>query len=395
MRLEGVTVWDGDRLVGAADVTLDGDRVAEVAPVPGPRADGLALIPGLVDTHVHLTDPAVPGDYTTFTWPLVTPVADRTLHALANARAALESGVTTMRDMASDERPIALRRAFDAGLVAGPRVLAYGVVNMTAGHHDMFTPAGAPVRPETADGPDACRALVRKHARAGVDGIKMMTSGGVLSTGDRSGWRNYTAAEIAAITDEAHALGLPVAAHAHSEAGIAAALDGGADSLEHATLISEEQARAAAARGVTAAPTLLINDRIADGSAGATAESRDKAAALVAARDAKLRRAADLGVRFVLGTDCNATINPFGAAMPELARMRDVLGYDDEQALRAGTSDAADALGLGDRVGRITPGRAADLLLVRGRPWADITDLTAANLVAVISRGTLAYGTLS
>jgi imidazolonepropionase-like amidohydrolase len=97
----------------------------------------------------------------------------------------------------------------------------------------------------------------------------------------------------------------------------------------------------------------------------------------------------------VLGTDCNATINPFGAAMPELARMRDVLGYDDERALRAGTSDAADAIGLGSRVGRIAPGHAADLLLVRGRPWADITDLTPSNLIAVISRGTLAHGTLS
>lgn len=394
MRLEGITVWDGEQEIGATDLVLDGDEITQVDPAGGDRHPGISVIPGLIDTHVHLTDPAVGGDYTTFTWPLVTPMAERTLHLLANVTSMLRAGVTTMRDMASDERPVAVRRAFDSGLLDGPRVLAYGLVNMTAGHGDMFTPAGAAQRPEVADGPDECRRLVRRHARAGMDGIKTMTSGGVLSTGDKADWRNYTRAEVAVIVDEAHALGMKVAAHAHSTAGIETALAEGVDSVEHATLITPDQARRAVEQGTTLAPTLMINDRIADGSAGTPPDSRAKAAGLVAERDPKLRAAAELGARFVLGTDSNGSIQPFGTAMAELTAMRDVLGYDSQHALRCGTSHAAEAIGEGHRLGRIAPGYAGDLLIVAGRPWQDITGLRQANLLGVVSRGRLVHGRL-
>jgi imidazolonepropionase-like amidohydrolase len=390
--LSNVLVWDGIEEIGPQTVTCDGDEITDIAPSTAATPPDLSLIPGLIDTHVHLTGPARPGNFTYGTWPMVTSHAEQALHAAAHAQMALRFGITTVRDMASDLRPVALRRCFDAGLLQGPRVLAYGVVNMTGGHQDLFTPPDATLRPPTADGPDACRALVRWYARAGVDGIKVMTGGGVLSTGDKASWRNYTAAELDAIVDEAHALSLPVAAHAHTEAAVGAALLAGVDSIEHGTLITADQAAEIARRGITVAPTLVINDGIADGTVPADDDARTKARELVADRDGRLRRAAEAGVRFVLGTDTNGSMLPWGAAFRELPAMAATLGYTAEKTLAAATSTAAAAIGRGDRLGRVAPGYAADLLLVRGQPWRDLGQFSPDHIVAVICRGRLAHG---
>jgi imidazolonepropionase-like amidohydrolase len=289
---------------------------------------------------------------------------------------------------------VAIRRVFDAGILPGPRVLAHGMVGMTAGHNDLFVPPAFPLRKPVADGADECRRLVRTWARAGMDGIKIATSGGVLSIGDRNGWRNQTRGEIEATVDEARALGMKVAAHAHSRAGIQAALDAGVDSIEHATLMSAEQAETIAARGVTVGPTLLINEAIAAGSVPVTAEAREKAAELVAARDELFAAAAQAGVRFVLGTDANGHHVRFGDQMREVGRMAQVLGLDAQAALRSATSLAARSIGLGDRVGTLAVGMGADFLVVRGRPWERIEELRPENLIAVVSRGRVAGGGL-
>ena len=360
--------------------------------VPSSAATGLSAVPGLIDTHVHLIGEATGARVDFLTWPLTTRPEERVLHGLANARRALAAGVTTLRDLAADDVQFSLRRALDAGVVAGPRLVAHGMVGMTGGHADLFTPPAVAQRPPVADGPDECRRLVRHWARAGADGIKIATSGGVLSVGDRPAWRNHTRAEIAAIVDEAHALGLRVAAHAHTPEGIDVALDEGVDSVEHGTLITAEQAARAAAAGVTVAPTLLINERIAEGR-GASAEQAGKARDLVAERDARLRAAADAGVDLVLGTDANGFHVAFGEESAEVERMAAVLGWSAERALEAATRRAADAIGRPD-LGRLEPGAKADLLVVRGRPWEDLAALRPEHLVAVISRGEVVAGAL-
>jgi imidazolonepropionase-like amidohydrolase len=212
--------------------------------------------------------------------------------------------------------------------------------------------------------------------------------------GDRSEWRNYTRAEVRAIVDEAHALGFPVAAHAHTAAGIAVALDEGVDSIEHGTLMTAEQAGKAAARGTTVAPTLLINDAIASGSVAVPPEAQRKAALLVAERDLLLRQAADMGVEFILGTDANGHHVAFGDQMAEIRRMGEVLGLVPERALQAATSRAATAVGLGAVVGTLAPGFGADLLVMRGRPWLQAADLSTDRLMAVVSRGRPVAGAL-
>jgi imidazolonepropionase-like amidohydrolase len=218
------------------------------------------------------------------------------------------------------------------------------------------------------------------------------TSGGVLSIGDRSSWRNHTDEELAAIVDEAHALGMLVAAHAHTAEGVRRALDHGVDSLEHATLIDEQAARTAASRGVTVAPTLLINDALAQGRVPVAPTAQEKAAELVARRDVALAGAARAGVRFVLGTDANGFHVDFGDELDEIARMATVLGLSASDALRSATSWAAGAIGRSTTLGRITEGYAADAVLLRGRPWEDLADLTRDNVVAVIVRGRVVSG---
>jgi len=401
--LRGIATWDGERDLGPVDIAWQDGHITEVTESDRPVAsgsvtDGLTVIPGLVDTHVHLTGYAgrldLPGAPDTFTWPLVTTREEQVLHATANAQRALRAGITTLRDLAADTVQSALSRVFDAGILPGPRLLASGAVGMTAGHLDLFTPAPVTDRPPTADGPDACRALVRRWARDGLTGIKVYTSGGVLSQGDKPGWRNHTDAEIAATVDEAHALGMLVAAHAHSVDGIERAVRLGVDSIEHATELTADQAETVAARGIPIAPTLLINELIAAGRPGASEQSRRKAADMVAARDSGFAAAAAAGVRFVLGTDASGYFVAHDGAWAEMRRMAAVFDWDAQRVLRAATSDAADAVGLGAVTGRLTPGRSADLVVLRGRPHLDVGAWDVDRVAAVVCRGRLVTGTL-
>lgn len=357
-------------------------------------ADGLSIIPGLIDTHVHLVGHAGHGSADFLTWPLVTRPEEQTLHGLANARTALRAGVTTVRDLSADDIQFSLRRAIEQGVVDGPRMQAHGMVSMTAGHGDLFIPPAFPLRKLLADGPDECRKLVRHWARAGADGIKIATSGGVLSVGDKSAWRNYTGAEIDAIVDEAHALGLRVAAHAHTADGIDAAIRHGVDSIEHGTLLTGEQASLIAAAGITVAPTLLINDRIAAGENGVSPEQAEKAGELVGRRDALFRAAADAGVEFVLGTDANGHHVRFGDQMEEVRLMASIFGWTPARALESATSRAARALGASGTLGVLAPGAAADFVVLDGRPWEDIAELDVSRIVAVVSRGRVVAGAL-
>ncbi|MCW6005711.1 amidohydrolase family protein [Micromonospora sp. CPCC 205371] len=397
-RLTGIRVWDGIGDVGPSDVAFVPDRIEAVTPAADERWPELCVIPGLVDAHVHLLGHAHASDgdrtHDTLTWPLLTTREEQVLHAAANAQRAMRHGVTTMRDLAAEEAQAALRRAFDDGVLPGPRVLPSGPVSMTAGHGDLFVPPAHPLRKPVADGEDECRKLVRTWARAGMTGIKIMVSGGVLSTGDKAAWRNYTRDEVRATVDEAHALGMLVAAHAHTEAGIQMALDEGVDSIEHATQLTPAQADALATAGTPVSPTLIIMDMLVSGAGTGSTEARDKAAELITGRDERFRAAARAGVRFVLGTDASGYFLPFGGQLSEVQRMTEVLGIDAQAALRASTSDSAAAVGLGDRVGRVKPGFGADLVVLRGRPWERIADLSADNIVAVVCRGRVVAGVL-
>lgn len=391
--LSGLPVWDGDRDRGAATLSWQGDRITSVEPAPAASSE-FSVIPGLVDTHVHLdaSAGAPAGDW--MTWPLITPASERSLHVVAHARNAAAAGVTTLRDLSGSDVQFSAARALAAGLIPGPRLLVHGAVGMTAGHGDLFVPPHYPHRPPVADSPDECRKLVRQWARSGADGIKIFTSGGVLSIGDKVGWRNQTRAEVAATVDEAHALGMLVAAHTHTAEGVDIALEFEVDSIEHGTGIEERHWETLLERNLPVAPTLLINDAIADRRIAVSDDAAEKARAVVTERDHNFTGAASAGIRFVLGTDANGVMVRFGDQLEELRLMKEAFGWSSERALQAGTSDAADAIRLTGTVGRLQPGYGADFVVVRGTPWQNIDDLRTENIVAVVARGELVSGTL-
>jgi imidazolonepropionase-like amidohydrolase len=390
--LTGIALWDGDTARGPSSIRWAGDRI-EAIEAAEPAHDELAVIPGLIDTHVHLDTSVLDGSGPGDAWPLVTPPEEQALHVAAHTLRYAEHGVTTIRDLAASPIQMAVARALDQGVLVGGRLLAYGPVGMTAGHGDLFTPPRYRVRPPVADSPDECRRLVRTWAREGAHGIKIYTSGGILSMGDKVGWRNQTLAELSATVDEAHALGMLVAAHSHTAEGIDIALDLGVDSIEHATGLSAAHLERLLETDTPIAPTLLINDLIASGSLGVREEAVEKARAVIGQRDPAFAAAAAVGVRFVLGTDANGRFVRHGDQLDEVRRMQELLGWTPARALVAATSDAARAIGRPD-LGRIAPGAAADFVVLRGRPWEDIAALTPANIVAVVSRGRLIAGAL-
>ncbi|MGO2658265.1 amidohydrolase family protein [Mycetocola reblochoni] len=394
--LDGIALWDGEASRGRSTLRWRGDRIeaVEASTTVDPALVGLSVIPGLVDTHVHLGYPAVPFRGEASAWLIVTPPEERSLHVAANALSCARNGVTTVRDLAADSIQMSVARAFDAGVLDGPRLLAHGQVAMTAGHGDLFIPRHYRDRDPVADSPDECRKLVRQWAREGADGVKIYTSGGVLSVGDRVGWRNQTIEEIRTTIDEAHALNLLVAAHTHTAEGVDIALAEGVDSIEHGTGIEERHWQQLVERDVPVAPTLLINDMIADGHAGVGAEAQQKAVEVVERRDRGFGPAGRAGVRFVLGTDANGQFVRFGDQMTEARAMAAMFGWDAERTLRAATSDAADAVRIGGTVGRLREGHGSDFVVMRGEPWTRIGDLDVDNIVAVVSRGRVIAGEL-
>jgi imidazolonepropionase-like amidohydrolase len=401
--LTGATLIDGTGSAPLPDATLivDGRSIAQVGPagqLPLPsdmRSYGLrgkTLMPGLIDGHVHLLSYAGAGQKDIHLWNVLTFSEEQTLHAAANARRALEAGVTTVRDMAGSRSEIAVKHAVDAFVLPGARVIVSGLVGMTAGHADMFCPVNIERRLwRPADGVDECRKRVREYARDGVDLIKVCTSGGVLSVGDKSEWRNYTLDETRAIVDEAHALGLRVAAHAHTRTGILQALQAGVDTLEHGSSLDDELIDLMLKHGTWLCPTLAISEYLLrHGEArGVPAESLAKARAMTERRRAAMQKAYRAGVRLFMGTDsCNTMA--FGMHAWELELLSALVGLTPMEAIVAATSSAAAALGIGDETGTLESSKRADLLVVDGDPLADVTILQdPARLQGVFREGRL------
>ena len=393
--IDGIAVWDGARALGTAAISWTGDEITAVDQAGASAALAeYSIIPGLVDTHVHIGAYAGERDVDWSSWPITTPPEERVLHIAANARKAATFGITTLRDLAGDQNQMAVARVFEEGILPGPRLLVNGQVGMTAGHGDLFVPKHYPHRDPVADSPDECRKLVRQWARAGADGIKIYLSGGVLSMGDKVGWRNQTLEEIRTTSDEAHALGLPVAAHTHSAEGVDIALAEGVDSIEHGTGITSRHWAALVEKNVPIAPTLMINNFIADGTVTFSAEARLKAQEVVAERDAGFVGAGAAGLRFVLGTDANGKFVQFGDQYEEIRMMAKTFEWTAERALVSATSDAADVVGLGSKVGTLAAGFGADFIVMKGRPWEDIDAMRVENIVAVVSRGSVVSGSL-
>jgi imidazolonepropionase-like amidohydrolase len=306
--------------------------------------------------------------------------AVRTLRAVANARRTLRSGFTTVRNLGLFVQTggllldVALKRAIDFGWIDGPHVVPAGhAISPTGGHLDptMFQALAPHVMPLTveegiANGVDEVRRAVRYQIKYGASLIKVSVSGGIMSHTGPPGAQQYSDEELRAIVDEAHRRGLKVAAHAHGDDAIRAAVEAGIDCIEHGSLASDETLRLMVERGTF----LVATTYLADGMdvSRAAPELQAKAAEVFPRARATISRAIELGVKVACGTDAPAI--PHGRNAKELIALVD-RGMTPLQALRAATVVSAELIDVEDR-GRLAPGLLADVIAVPGDPLSDI-----------------------
>jgi imidazolonepropionase-like amidohydrolase len=362
----------GTRTVADAALLVEGGRIAyagQAAGLPAGAAElpalefpGATLLPGLIDVHVHLVASAGPD----LAADVPRSEAERTMAAVANARRQLDQGITLVRDLgAPGAEAVVVGRAVEAGTVAGPRVLAAGpAVTMTGGHIAYLG--------RVADGPDAMRAAVRANLALGARCIKVVATGGVLTMGIDPREPAYTQPELEALVEEAHRLGLTVAAHAIGEGGVAAALRAGVDSIEHGMFLDAAAIELFLATGARYTPTFSAPHGILGGPS-VPGWIKERARPAAEAQRASFLAAVQAGVPVVAGTDAGTPDNPHGGVAGEVAFMVEA-GLDVLLAVRAATAEAADLLGVPDR-GVLRPGAAADVLVADGDVAADITAL--------------------
>lgn len=364
--LEGGTVVDADGVLDA-DVLIDGDTIELVGDASDATVDervdvsGQFVVPGMIDTHVHLMMDARP-DAESLQGDSEATMAYR---AAENLRNQSEAGVTTTRDLgAAETLAIDAREAVADGQILGPRVQSAGKnVVMTGGHGHWFG--------READGPHEVRKAVREQLKAGADAIKCMATGGVLTTGAQTGAPELTPEELEALVDTADAAGVQTAAHCHGTQGIKNAVLAGIDSVEHGTFMDEQAAELMADRDTYWVPTLsalkgIVENRDAGIPKQAVEKGEDAAQRMAAAWEYAL----DAGVPIAMGTDAGTPFNRHEDAAHELAYMVEY-GLDAEGALEAATVNAADLLGLED-TGLIEKGYRSDLLVLPENPLEDV-----------------------
>ena len=338
------------------------------------------VLPGLVDTHTHLTsDPTLPPYF-----GYGVSVPRLALKGAANARVTLLAGITTVRDVGAEGySDIALRDAINDGDVPGPRILASGpALGITGGHCDdnMLAPEFQHEAEGVANGPVEVRTVVRRNVKYGADVIKYCGTGGVFSKGDTPGAQQYTAEEVTALIDEAHMLGRRVAVHAHGADGIKVAIRAGVDTVEHASLIDDEGLQLAKKAGTWLSMDIYNTDYTqSEGpKRGELEEFLRKDREVAQAQRDNFQKAVKAGIKLTFGTD--AGVYRHGDNAKQLAVMVRY-GMTSLQALQAATLNGADALGLKGKIGNIAPGYAADIIAVKNDPLADVRALEAVSFV--------------
>jgi imidazolonepropionase-like amidohydrolase len=368
--LRAARVFDGERLLeGPHEVHVSSGEITEVAPAgeDGPVTDygEATILPGLVDAHVHLVLDASP-DVQAGLAGDTPPVA--ALRAAANARRHLAAGVTAVRDLGAPAGTV-LGLASLVGTVLfpeAPRIVAAGEVLTITGGHGYFM--GREV-----DGADGFRRAARAQIKAGARVLKVMATGGVITRQGTPGGAAATVDELRAVVEEAHQVGLMVAAHAHGTEGIRRALIAGVDTIEHASYLDEETTELFIEREAWMVSTLIASENLMPHleDPRMPAHVRDKIRDHTRREAQSLEAAISAGVKIAAGTDGGTGYNPHGGLPQQIAILRRC-GMSSVAALTAATSGAARASGLSGTAGRIFPGYPADLLVVDGDALADL-----------------------
>jgi imidazolonepropionase-like amidohydrolase len=373
------------KLLGETTVIVAGQRILTVSagrqvPAGATQIDlgDETCLPGLIDSHTHLTGETSQTQYSDeFHWD----IADYAVRSTTYARRTLLAGFTTVRNLGDRANiSVALRDAINAGVVLGPRIFTAGIpIGSTGGHADPSDGyrtdlAGDPgITEGIVNSSDDAIKAVRLHYKLRDDLIKIMPSGGVLDQSASGDNPQMTLEEIKAVVATAHDYGFTVAAHAHGAEAIRRAVLGGVDSIEHGTFMNEEDIRLMKERGTWYVPTIIAGDFVAR---KATVPGyyppaiAAKAAAIGSQILATAGRAYKAGVKIAFGTD--AGVYPHGQNAHEFELMVQA-GMPAMFALQTATTHAAELLKHDKDLGAVAPGKLADLIAVPGNPLENIS----------------------
>src|SRR5437870_10604908 len=342
------------------------------------------LAPGFMDAHTHLTLD-YSGDYNVRRLhELDLNVSEQAIRATIFARATVEAGFTTVRDLGSrfvgsrEFVDVALRNSINKGVIVGPRMLVAtkgigatgGHFDPTSGFRDLLFGREPDASEGIVDGPDEIRKAVRFEVKNGADVIKAAVSGGVLSLADEVDTPQLTPAEMAALVDESHRLRKKVAVHCHGDQAAREAIEAGVDSIEHGSFMKPETLTMMKNKGTFLTPTLMATEWIMSKIDNYPPALQAKAKAAAAARSDMFRNAVKMGVKISFGTD--AAVFPHGQNAKEFKLMVD-LGMAPIDSLTSATSNNADLSGIAQKVGTLEQYKLADLIAIPGDPTSDIT----------------------
>jgi len=374
----GVVIVQGNKIVDAGS-NLPAPTDAQVIDL-----GDATLSPGFMDGHTHLTLD-FSGNYNERRLKEVDlNVSEQAILATRYARATVEAGFTTVRDLGSrfvgskEFVDVALRNSINKGVIVGPRMLVatYGIgatgghFDPTSGFRDMLFGHEPDFSQGIADGPDAIRKAVRFEVKNGADVIKAAVSGGVLSLADEVDTPQLTPAEMAALVDESHRLRKKVAVHCHGDQAAKEAIEAGVDSIEHGSFMKPDTLTLMKNKGIYLTPTLMATEWIMSKIDNYPPALQAKAKAAAAARSDMFRNAVKMGIKVSFGTD--AAVFPHGQNAKEFKLMVD-LGMQPIDALKTATGNAADLFGIAQKAGTLEKGKFADVIAMPRDPTADIT----------------------
>ncbi|MCW4011555.1 MAG: amidohydrolase family protein [Candidatus Bathyarchaeota archaeon] len=375
-----------DKLIMEAGKGIDIPKDAEVI-----NAEGKSLLPGLIDSHVHICSNGDPNILSSLSYRK----GMMQLFGYRNGVNDLESGFTTIRDMGAPyDYGLSLRDAVRTGVVKGPRILACGnIISMTGGHADFHLPSGISFdgMSRLADGVADCRKAAREQLRSGADFLKICSSGGVMSPTDPVDTPQFTVEEIKAITYEAACVGRRVASHAHGATGIKNAIEAGVTTIEHGSLIDEEGMKMLKEAEGFLVPTLVAGWNIVEHGleSGIPKYAVDKADEIAHEVRKNAYKAYKMGVKVAVGTDAGTPFNLHGNNAQEIIHFVD-MGLKPMEAIVAATKTGSECLGLEKMIGTVEKGKLADLILVDGDPLKDIKVLgVKENIKLVMKEGTV------
>ena len=380
---------ESGRMLGETSITVEGERIKTVQ-AGAPQAGGAqsnahvielgnaTCLPGLIDSHVHLTMQTSPTQYSD---NFRLNIADYAIRSTVYAQRTLLAGFTTVRNVGDNaNESIALRNAINAGTVPGPRIFSAGkAIGSTGGHADptdgyrsdlMGDPG--PTHGIVNSPQDALKA-VRQHYKDGADLIKIMPSGGVLDESASVDNAQMTIPEIQAVVAAAHDYGFTVAAHAHGAEAIRRAVIGGVDSIEHGTFMNDEDMKLMKEHGTWYVPTIIAGKFVAEKAkipGYYPAQIAAKASMVGPVIQATAGKAYRAGVKIAFGTD--AAVYPHGQNAKEFGYMMEA-GMPAAFVLQAATTHAAQLLKHDKDIGSVVAGKYADIVAVPGDPLADIT----------------------